>query len=156
MDTFLKNVINLAVKKAKSAAKKGEIPVCAVIFDPTNKKIISSAVNRTERDKDPTAHAEILAIKKACRFMQQPRLNGYDIYVTLEPCPMCATAISFARLRRLYFGAYDIKGGGVEHGCRIYQHAANLFLPEIYGGIAQTRCSALLTDFFKTLRGENK
>lgn len=156
MDTFLKNVIDTALKKAKAAAKKGEIPVCAVIFDPENKQIVTAAVNRTERDKDPTAHAEILAIKKACRLTKQTRLQKYDIYVTLEPCPMCAAAISFARLRRLYFGAYDVKGGGVEHGCRLYQRAPNLFVPEIYGGMAQTRCAGLLTDFFKTLRGEDK
>ncbi len=156
MDTFLKNVIDTALKKAKAAAKKGEIPVCAVIFDPGNKQIAAAAVNRTERDKDPTAHAEILAIKKACRLTKQTRLQQYDIYVTLEPCPMCAAAISFARLRRLYFGAYDVKGGGVEHGCRLYQRAPNLFVPEIYGGMAQTRCAGLLTDFFKTLRGEDK
>lgn len=156
MDTFLKNVIDTALKKAKAAAKKGEIPVCAIIFDPENKQIAAAAVNRTERDKDPTAHAEILAIKKACRLTKQTRLQQYDIYVTLEPCPMCAAAISFARLRRLYFGAYDVKGGGVEHGCRLYQRAPNLFVPEIYGGMAQTRCAGLLTDFFKTLRGEDK
>ncbi len=156
MDTFLKNVIDTAIKKAKSAAKAGEIPVCAIIFDPKNKEIISSAVNRTERDRDPTAHAEILAIKKACRLIKQTRLNEYDIYVTLEPCPMCATAISFARLRRLYFGAYDVKGGGVEHGCRIYQNTRNLFTPEIYGGLAQTRCTELLTVFFQSLRREDK
>ena len=156
MDTFLKNVIEIALKKAKQAAKTGEIPVCAVIFESLEKKIISTAVNRTERDHDPTAHAEILAIKKACRSLNQVRLNEYDLYVTLEPCPMCATAISFARLRRLYFGAYDIKGGAVDHGCRIYYHTSNLYVPEIYGGIAQTRCAELLTDFFKTLRGETK
>lgn len=156
MDTFLKNVTDTALKKAKAAAKRGEIPVCAVIFDQKRRRIVASAVNRTERDKDPTAHAEILAIRKACRLTKQTRLTGYDIYVTLEPCPMCAAAISFARLNRLYFGAYDVKGGGVEHGCRLYRHAPNLFVPEIYGGIAQTRCAALLTDFFKTLRGEEK
>ena len=156
MDSFLKNVTDIALKKAKSAAKAGEIPVCAVIFDPENKKILASAVNRTERGRDPTAHAEILAIRKACRLTQQTRLHGYDIYVTLEPCPMCAAAVSFARLRRLSFGAYDVKGGGVEHGCRIYQKAPNLYVPEIYGGIAQTRCAALLKDFFQTLRGDGK
>ena len=156
MDTFLKNVIDAALKKAKAAIKYGEIPVCAVIFDSENRQIIASAVNRTGRDKDPTAHAEILAIRKASLLTKQTRLNGYDMYVTLEPCPMCAAAVSFARLRRLYFGAYDVKGGGVEHGCRIYQRAPNLFVPEIYGGMAQTRCADLLTDFFKTLRGEDK
>ena len=156
MDTFLKNVIEHALKKAKKAAKIGEIPVCAVIFDPLKQKVISCAVNRTERDHDPTAHAEILAIKKACRHIRRTRLNEYDMFVTLEPCPMCATAISFARLRRLYFGAYDIKGGAVDHGCRIYYHTTHLYVPEIYGGISESRCADVLTDFFKTLRGDKK
>ena len=143
-----------ALAEARAAAQAGEVPVGAVLV--ADGRIIACAGNRTLRNGDPTAHAEILAIKKACRLTKQTRLNGYDMYVTLEPCPMCAAAVSFARLRRLYFGAYDVKGGGVEHGCRLYQHAPNLFVPEIYGGMAQTRCAGLLTDFFKTLRGEEK
>ncbi len=153
MDTFLKNVIDTAVNSAKKAAEYHEIPVCAVIFSSEAQKIIAVSSNRTEQDHDPTAHAEILAIRSACSLLQQTRLTDYDMYVTLEPCPMCAAAISFARLRRLYFGAYDVKGGGVDHGCRLYQNAANLYVPEVYGGIAQTRCEELLTSFFKKLRG---
>ena len=153
MDTFLKNVINSAIICAKEAAKSGEIPVGAVIFSQKEKKIIASAANRTERDNDPTAHAEILAIRSASALLRQTRLTDYDMYVTLEPCPMCATAVSFARIRRLYFGAYDVKGGGVDHGCRVYQNAANIYVPEVYGGIAQTECADLLTSFFRTLRG---
>lgn len=153
MDTFLKNVIDTAVKSAKKAAEYHEIPVGAVIFSSEDQKIIAVSSNRTEQDHDPTAHAEILAIRSACSLLQQTRLTNCDIYVTLEPCPMCAAAISFARLRRLYFGAYDVKGGGVDHGCRLYQNAANLYIPEVYGGIAQTRCEELLTSFFKSLRG---
>ncbi len=154
MNTFFTTIVDIALKKASEAAKKGEIPVCAIIFDANAEQIIASATNRTERDHDPTAHAETLAIRKACSLTKRTRLSQYDIYVTLEPCPMCATAISFARLKRLYFGAYDFKGGGIEHGCRIYTHARNLFIPEVYGGIAQTRCELLLKDFFKTLREE--
>ena len=156
MDTFLKNVIDTALSAAKKASEHQEIPVGAVIFSQPEQKIVSVASNRTEQDNDPTAHAEILAIRHACAALRKTRLTDYDIYVTLEPCPMCATAISFARLRRLYFGAYDIKGGGVDHGCRIYQNAPNLHLPEVYGGIAQTRCEELLTSFFKKLRGNDR
>ena len=156
MDNFLKNVIETAIKSAQEAAKCGEIPVGAVIFSAEEKKIVSVAANRTERDADPTAHAEILAIRSASALLRRPRLTEYDMYVTLEPCPMCATAISFARLRRLYFGAYDVKGGGVDHGCRVYQNASNLCTPEVYGGIAQSRCEELLTSFFTKLRGADK
>lgn len=156
MDTFFKNVIKTAIKSALAAADCGEIPVGACIFSPEQKKIISVAANRTERDSDPTAHAEILAIRSASALLRHPRLTGYDMYVTLEPCPMCATAISFARLRRLYFGAYDVKGGGVDHGCRVYQNAANLYTPEVYGGIAQSECEGLMTSFFQKLRGAGK
>jgi len=153
MDTFLKNVIDTAIKSAKKAAKQHEVPVGAVIFSSERQKIITVCANRTEQNNDPTAHAEILAIQSACSLLRQTRLTEYDMYVTLEPCPMCATAISFARLRRLYFGAYDVKGGGIDHGCRVYQNAANLYVPEVYGGIAQTQCEELLTSFFQTLRG---
>ncbi len=153
MESFLKIVTETALIEAEKAAKAGEVPVCAVVFDAEEKRILAVESNRTERDCDPTAHAEVLAIRSACKASGQTRLNGLDLFVTLEPCPMCAAAISFARLRRVYFGAYDVKGGGVEHGCRLYERAANLFVPEVYGGIAQTKCAALLTDFFKNLRG---
>ena len=155
MDTFLKNVIDAAIKSAKKAMDCHEVPVAAVVFSPESERIIAVAANRTEQDRDPTAHAEVLALRSACALLQQPRLTDYDMYVTLEPCPMCATAISFARIRRLYFGAYDVKGGGIEHGCRVYRNAANLYVPEVYGGFAQTRCEDLLTSFFKTLRGND-
>lgn len=154
MEKFLKFVIHTALNGADEAARQGEIPVCAVIFSPENQKIVSCAANRTERDNDPTAHAEMLAIREACRLTGKTRLPEYDMYVTLEPCPMCAAAVSFARLRRLYFGAYDVKGGGVEHGCRLYSRAPNLHIPEIYGGFAEREASEKLTEFFKTLRGE--
>ncbi len=118
MESFLNQIVETALGEAKKAGDAGEIPVCAVVFDSENGQIVSIAVNRTERDNDPTAHAEILALREACRLKGEPRLPDLDVYVTLEPCPMCAAAISFARIRRLYFGAYDAKGGGVEHGCR--------------------------------------
>lgn len=154
MDEFLNEVIKTALEKAALAAKDGEVPVCAVIFDLRAKKIISTGVNRTETDKDPTAHAEMIAIKEACRLEGTPRLPDYDMYVTLEPCPMCAAAISFARLRRLYFGAYDVKGGGVEHGCRQYEQPTCMHRPEVYGGFAEQESSELLKRFFQSLREE--
>ncbi|MBR1778648.1 MAG: nucleoside deaminase [Alphaproteobacteria bacterium] len=153
MNTFLKFVIETAINAAKQAMEFQEVPVAAVIFSAHDEKIISTAANRTERDHDPTAHAEILALRSAAALLRQTRLTDYDMYVTLEPCPMCATAISFARIKRLYFGAYDVKGGSVDHGCRLYQNAPNLYVPEVYGGIAQTQCEKLLTSFFQTLRG---
>ena len=155
MDTFFKNVINTAIETAKKAADFHEIPVAAVIFSPENEKIIAVASNRTEQDHDPTAHAEILAVRSACSLLRQTRLTDYDIYVTLEPCPMCAAALSFARLRRVYFGAYDVKGGGIDHGCRVYQNSRNIYMPDVYGGIAQHQCEELLTSFFKILRGND-
>lgn len=152
MDGFFNSVIETALYEAKQAAKYGEIPVAAVIFSPEKQKIETVAANRTERDDDPTAHAEVLAIREACKKLKAPRLPDLDIYVTLEPCPMCAAAISFARLRRLYFGAYDVKGGGVEHGCRLYAGRTNLWTPETYGGIRENEAAELLKDFFKGLR----
>lgn len=149
---FLNDIIKLALKNAKQSGINGEIPVCAIIFDPENKKIISIAVNRTEIDHDPTAHAEMLAIKEACKIVGDARLPDFDIYVTLEPCPMCATAISFARLKRLYFGAYDEKGGGVDHGCRVYDAKSCLHKPEVYGGFGEIEAKELLENFFKRLR----
>ena len=101
---------------------------------------------------DPTAHAELIAIQAACRVVGSERLNDLDIYVTLEPCPMCAQAISLARLRRLYFGAADAKGGGVEHGPRIFAQPTCHHVPEVYGGIDETRASVLLRDFFRDRR----
>ncbi len=152
MDVFFNSVIETALNEAKKAAKYGEIPVAAVIFAPEARQIKAVAANRTERDDDPTAHAEILAIREACKKCGAPRLPELDMYVTLEPCPMCAAAISFARLRRLYFGAYDVKGGGVEHGCRLYAGQTNLWTPETYGGIRENEAVSLLKDFFKGLR----
>ncbi|WP_409670835.1 nucleoside deaminase [Parvibaculum sp.] len=127
------------------------MPVGAVITGPEG-QILARAGNRTLEMQDPTAHAEMLAIREACRKIGSERLIGCDLYVTLEPCPMCAGAISFARLRRLYFGAADEKGGGVDHGPRIFSQTTCHHRPEVYGGIGETAAAALLRDFFAVRR----
>jgi len=139
-----------ALDQARAAAANGEVPVGAVIVQ--NNRIIASSNNRIIELSDPTAHAELLAIRSACETLKTPRLEGCDLYVTLEPCAMCAQAISFARIRRLYFGAFDEKGGGVEHGARIFSHATCHHKPEIYGGISESECGKLLKHFFKARR----
>ena len=144
--------MELALKEAKKAADRGEVPVGAVVVDGLSGEVVAWAGNRTEGNNDPTAHAEVLAIREAARKRGNPRLENCDLYVTLEPCPMCATAISFARLRRLYFGAYDPKGGGVDHGPRIFEQSTCHHRPEVFGGIEETRCAALLKDFFAARR----
>lgn len=154
MENFFAHIVETALKKAKKAGEAGEIPVCAVVFDSRTKEIVSIAVNRTERDGDPTAHAEILALREACRVKGEPRLPDLDIYVTLEPCPMCAAAISFARIGRLYFGAYDVKGGGVEHGCRLYSQPTCTHKPEVYGGFGERESAVMLKEFFAGLRNK--
>ena len=140
----------MALQVAERAAARGEVPVGAVIVQ--DGKLLVRAGNRVEADKDPTAHAEILAIRAAAEMLDAPRLTDCDLYVTLEPCAMCAAAISFARIRRLYFGAYDPKGGGVENGTRFFGQPTCHHAPEVFGGIAETECSALLKDFFRDLR----
>jgi tRNA(adenine34) deaminase len=142
----------MALRDAESAAERGEVPVGAVIVDPSSGEVLARAGNRVEAMRDPTAHAEILAIRKAAAAMGAPRLEGCDMYVTLEPCAMCATAISFARIRRLYFGAYDTKGGGVEHGARFFHQPTCHHAPEVYGGMEESRAGALLVKFFAEKR----
>jgi tRNA(Arg) A34 adenosine deaminase TadA len=139
------------LREARAAAQAGEVPVGAVLVDSAG-TVIASAHNRVERDNDPSAHAELLAIRAACATRGEPRLPDCDLYVTLEPCPMCATAISFARLRRVYWGASDPKGGGVEHGPRIFAQATCPHRPELFGGIAETEAAGLLRDFFRARR----
>ncbi|MCK5167863.1 MAG: nucleoside deaminase [Rhodospirillaceae bacterium] len=141
-----------AMVQAESAAKRGEVPVGCIIVDGASGEIISSASNRTEELDDPTAHAEMLAIRTACASVGSARLIGCDMYITLEPCPMCATAISFARIRRVYFGAYDPKSGGVDHGARIFEQPTCHHKPEVYGGINETACGEILKNFFKAKR----
>ena len=140
-----------ALAEAEAAAARGEVPVGAVIV-AADGTILATAGNRTRQLADPTAHAELLAIREACRLRASERLGDADIYVTLEPCPMCAAAISFARLRRLYFGAADPKGGGVEHGARIFTQPTCHHVPEVYGGIEEVRAGALLRGFFEDRR----
>ena len=115
-------------------------------------RIVAAAGNRVERDRDPTAHAEMLALREGARRLDAKRLAGCDLYVTLEPCPMCAQAIAFARIRRLYFAAYDPKGGGVEHGPQIFDQPTCHHRPELYGGIAEAASAALLREFFQARR----
>ncbi len=140
-----------ALAEAKEAAAAGDVPVGAVLVDAGG-DIIAAAGNRVERDHDPTAHAEMLVLREGAAGLGAKRLEGCDLYVTLEPCPMCAAAIGLAHIRRLYFGAYDPKGGGVEHGPRIFEQPTCHHRPEIYGGIAERAAAALLRDFFKVRR----
>jgi tRNA(Arg) A34 adenosine deaminase TadA len=141
-----------ALELARAAAAAGEVPVGAVLVDAASGAVLAEAHNRVETDADPTAHAELLAIRAAARARGRPRLDAADLYVTLEPCPMCAQAIALARIRRVYFGAYDPKGGGVEHGPRIFAQPTCNHRPEVYGGIAETAAAALLQDFFRVRR----
>lgn len=139
-----------AIALAKKAAENGEVPVGALVV--CDGKIIASAYNLVEKNTDPTAHAEILVIRAASEILNSARLKTCDLYVTLEPCAMCAAAISLARIKRLYFGAYDEKGGGVENGARVFSHSTCHHKPEIYGGIAESECANLLKDFFADKR----
>ncbi len=140
-----------ALKEAEAAAARGEVPVGAVIV--CEGEVIASAGNRTLADNDPTAHAEVLAIRQAASRLGSQRLGDCDLYVTLEPCAMCAGAISFARIRRLYFGAGDVKGGAVEHGPRFFCQPTCHHAPEVYSGIGEQRAGRILKDFFKARRG---
>jgi tRNA(Arg) A34 adenosine deaminase TadA len=140
-----------ALQQARAAAQRGEVPIGAVIVGPDG-AVLAEAGNRTEADRDPTAHAELLAIRAAAARLGAPRLVDCDLHVTLEPCPMCAQAISFARVRRLYYGAADPKGGGVEHGPRIFSQPTCHHRPEVYGGIAESESGELLRRFFQALR----
>lgn len=140
----------LALAQARAAAERGEVPVGAVIV--RDGQVLASAGNRTLELKDPTAHAETLAIRLACEAIQSERLIDCDLYVTLEPCPMCAAAISFARVRRLYFAASDPKGGAVENGVRLYSSPTCHHAPEVYGGLSEREAAELLRDFFRGKR----
>ena len=144
--------MSIALDEARAAAARGEVPVGAVVIGPTG-QIVARAGNRMRERADPTAHAEMLALRAACRAVGSERLEGHALYVTLEPCPMCAAAIGFARIRRLYYGASDPKSGGVAHGARVYAHAQCHHAPEIYDGIRGEEAAALLRDFFAARRG---
>jgi tRNA(adenine34) deaminase len=139
-----------ALAQARAAAARGEVPVGAVVV--RDGVVIAAAGNRTLADHDPTAHAEVLAIRAACAALGSERLPGCDLYVTLEPCTLCAAAISFARIRRLYFGADDPKGGAVDHGVRFFASSACHHAPETYGGLREAEAATLLRDFFSARR----
>jgi len=141
----------LALKEAEAAAARGEVPVGAVIVGPKG-ELLAKAGNRTLELKDPTAHAEVLAIRQAAMALGSERLIECDLYVTLEPCAMCAGAISFARIRRLYYGAEDPKSGGVDHGPRFFSQPTCHHRPEVYGGLSEGLASALLKRFFADRR----
>ncbi len=139
-----------ALAEARKAEAAGEVPVgCVIVRDG---RVIAAAGNRTIADRDPTAHAEILAIRRAATALGSERLTDCDLYVTLEPCAMCAAAISFARMRRLYYGAPDPKGGAVEHGVAFFESRTCHHRPEVYGGISERETAELLRDFFAARR----
>jgi tRNA(adenine34) deaminase len=142
--------MDLALKAAETARKSGEVPIgCVIVLD---KEVIATAGNRTLTDRDPTAHAEILAIREATRIVGSERLVACDLYVTLEPCTMCAGAISLARIRRLSYGAADPKGGAVESGVRFFASPTCHHVPEVYSAVGESEAATLLRDFFKARR----
>jgi tRNA(Arg) A34 adenosine deaminase TadA len=143
--------MDTALEEARAAAVRGEVPVGAVLVDPSG-QIVAQAGNRMRELSDPTAHAEILVIREACAALRSQRLPGYDLYVTLEPCAMCATAIASARIARLYYGASDPKSGGVAHGARVFSHPQAHHVPEIYDGLAAEDAATILRQFFLTRR----
>jgi tRNA(adenine34) deaminase len=142
--------MQIALEEARAAQVRGEVPVGCVIV--RGGEIVARAGNRTLGDKDPTAHAELLAIRQAASALKSERLTDCDLYVTLEPCAMCAAAMAFARIRRVYFGAGDPKGGAVENGVRFFARATCHHRPEVYGGINESECAALLKEFFQARR----
>ncbi|KFI32815.1 CMP deaminase [Haematobacter missouriensis] len=150
MSPFLSHM-DIALAEAEAAALRGEVPVGAVLIDPGG-RIVARAGNRTRELADPTGHAEILAIRSACAALGSERLPGHDLYVTLEPCPMCASAISQARIARLYYGAGDPKSGGVAQGPRIFAHSQSHHVPEVYDGIGAAAAERLLKEFFRLRR----
>jgi len=146
----MSSFMQIALDEARAAAAAGEVPVgCVVVRDG---QVIARAGNRTLTDRDPTAHCEMLAIRAAASALGSERLVDCDLYVTLEPCAMCAAAISFARIRRLYYGAADPKGGAVENGVRFFASPSCHHRPEVYGGLAETEAAVLLTEFFRARR----
>lgn len=147
-----RSYMDLALAEARAAAARGEVPVGAVVVAPSG-AVVAQAGNRTRELCDPSAHAEMLAIRAACAALGQERLVGHDLYVTLEPCPMCAAVISAARIARLYYGAADPKSGGVAVGARVFAHPQCHHVPEVYDGLAEAESAALLRDFFATRRG---
>ncbi|MGY5778744.1 nucleoside deaminase [Rhizobium sp. LEGMi135b] len=145
--------MELALAEARRAGERGEVPIGVVVV--LDGKVVATAGNRTRELNDVTAHAEIVAIRLACEELGQERLAGTDLYVTLEPCTMCAAAISFARIRRLYYGAEDPKGGGVDNGVRFYRQPTCHHAPEVYSGFGETESADILRGFFQSKRSED-
>ncbi len=141
-----------ALQEAEKAFSEGEIPVGGVVFDTKTQEKICVARNRVEKDENPSAHCEMLLIEKACRLKKSKNLSGCSVYVTLEPCTMCAAALSLARVDRVYFGAYDLKSGGIEQGCCVFNQPTIHHKPEVYGGFKEKEASFLLKMFFEKLR----
>jgi tRNA(adenine34) deaminase len=148
------DAMEIALEEARLAGARGEVPVGAVVLGPDG-AVLARDGNRTEELCDAAGHAELLALRAAARLCGAPRLPGCDLVVTLEPCPMCAAAISLFRIRRLVFGAYDPKGGGVEHGARVLAAASCLHRPDVIGGVREREAGELLRRFFRDLRGEH-
>ena len=144
--------MQIALKEARAAAQRGEVPVGAVVVSAEG-QIVARAGNRMRETCDPSAHAELLAIREACAELGQERLSGHDLYVTLEPCAMCAGLIAAARIRRLYYAAPDLKSGGVEHGARVFNHPQSHHKPEVYPNISEAESQQLLKEFFNNIRG---
>lgn len=144
--------MDAALDEARASAARCETPVGAVIVDPATATVLARAGNRTREQSDPTAHAEILALRAACAIRGSERLPGLDLYVTLEPCPMCAAALSAARIARIYYGAADPKSGGIEQGPRVLSHPQAHHKPQVYGGIEEAACAELLREFFAARR----
>ncbi|KPD12269.1 nucleoside deaminase [Phaeobacter sp. 11ANDIMAR09] len=148
---MFKSHMDAALAEAQAAAARGEVPVGAVLVDPKG-GIVARAGNRTRELSDPTAHAEVLVLRQACAAGKTERLQGFDLYVTLEPCAMCAAAIAAARIRRVYYGASDPKSGGVAHGACVFSHPQAHHAPEVYEGINESACAQILQEFFASRR----
>lgn len=142
----------LTLVREEAVKQCGEVPIAAALVHGKTGEVIAASANRVERDSDPTAHAEMVVIREATQKLGRKFLEEYDLYVTLEPCAMCAQAISHARIRRLYFGAYDAKSGGVEHGARVFDHPQCHHRPEVIGGVMENECGELLSEFFEKKR----
>jgi len=144
-------MMRIALQEARAAALRGEVPIGAVVSDAAG-RVLARAGNRVQELRDPTAHAEMLALREAARLLGDKQLEGCTLTVTLEPCAMCAQAASHARIARVVFGAYDPKSGGVEHGARVFSHPQAHHKPEVVGGVNEGECAAILREFFAALR----
>ena len=150
----MEKIISVALSEAFNAMEGGEVPVGAVIFNSKTKEILCSAHNLVVSNNDPTAHAEVIVLRRAGELLCNYNLSGYSLFVTLEPCAMCAGALSWAKIDAVYFGAYDVKSGAIENGPCLYQQSTIHHKPEVFGGFCERECQKIMTDFFKKLRKE--